>query len=1810
MRISIQQTMILMSFVATITWGYSGGTGKSYDPYQIAMAEDLIALGNDPCNYDKHFILTADIDLSGYVFDRAVIAPGYDQEFSGFFDGCGHVISHLSIQGGSYLGLFGNCSSTAIVINLGMEDVEINGNTYGSCIGGLAGYNSGMVTGCYSTGVISGKSYVGGLVGYNRGTVKSSYSTGTVMGTYAVGGLVGDNSSGIIANSYSVGGVTGEKEVGGLVGDNYSGTYYGVVFSSFWDVESSGQSISAGGTGLTTVEMQTCTTYTNVGWDLADETADGTCDFWIVHEGNYPRLAMFSGYSPAEFRGSGTQEDPYLLTDANELGTVWRRPWAYYRLDSDIDLTGIRWNSAVVPDFAGGFDGNGYVIRHVYIEGYWNLGLFGYCRPQANIVNLGLEDVEIIGEPNSVDVGGLVGINSGTVISCNITGAVSGSEDVGCLAGYNTGLIISSYSAGAASGIEDVGGLVGYNGGSIISSYSTEVVSGTNRVGGFLGYNHGMVTSCYSTANASSINRVGGFVGSNNGSITSSYSTGAVNGTDVVGGFVAVNSGWVNVCCWDIETSGQATSADGLGLSTAEMKASQTYIDAGWDLVNESTHGTCNYWVIENQEYPRLAAFSGWVPQEPYGHGTADDPYLITDVNELGTIWYRPQAHYCLETNLDLSGMAWNSAVIPGFSGYLEGQDHVINDLQITGGGFLGLFGECLSTATVANLVLEAMEVNGVGDYIGGFAGRNEGVVTLCTCSGNINGDDNVIGGLMGLNSGTVSSCHSKVNVNGDHSSSYYVGGLVGYNDGPITSCRSEGDISGKAYVGGLAGINRDKITASHSNAVVNGINRLGGLVGENDYLIRLCYSTGGVSGENRVGGLVGYNWGWITSSHSTGAVSAVITSIDSGGEVEVSGGSYAGGLIGENEGYGPITSCYSTGSVNGDAYVGGLVGGNLGPISSCYSTSSVDGTECVGGLVGRNKSGSMSSLDGGLITLSYSTGTVNGDVYTGGLVGLNFGVVSSSYSTGSVSGDFSTGGFVGENVGSSFAIITSCYSTGDVSGTDFVGGFVGYNAGNAITSCYSVGVVSGTEYVGGLLGLGSGQVISCFWDIETSGLSRSSGGRGRRTEEMQDVNTFLDEGWDFVDENQNGIEDTWFMPTGNYPGLTWSQSLYRYVPDVVGLTMSQAQQTLIDQGCLVRFTYRFDNDAPNEQVVSQSYESGTAVLTGTTITLQVSVTYEGSGTEEDPYQMSNAGQLIALGRDPNLYDLYYIQTADIDLSGYTFDQAVIAPAIYVSGSRSGSQSRLRGDPFTGSFNGQGHVISNVNIEGEQRLGLFGWLGNDAVITNLGLEAVNIHASDDCVGALAGFNEGTITSCYSTGTLSGRYVGGLVGDNTGTVLSSYSAGTVIGTSRVGGFVGYNQGTITSSYSIGPITGDDYLIGGFVGYNKGAITSSYSIGPITAYGYDIGGFVGDNKGTIMSSYSIGSITAYGYDIGGFVGYNKGAILSSFWDVDTSGWSSSDGGTGLTTSQLKNINTYLDSGWDFENETLNGTEDTWFMPIGSYPGLSWSQDRYPTMSDVMGLDAQEAQTLLIAQGHSVTISYQFSPAIPDGQVLSQTVEYVGDTFFEASVTLVVSVALHGMGTEGDPYQIANTRQLILLGETPDLYDQCFVMTEDLDLSDMTFARAVIAPDMNEDSYQFEGPTFRGSFDGQGHVISQLVIDGASYLGLFGCCSSESILSNLSLEFVDVNGTDNRIGALVAQNSGAIMNCQSNGSIGGYSLVGGLVGHNQVTGTISWCHTGGTVTGQYYTNSIAGKNEGSLIDCTSTAIVDGSPEGGGRR
>jgi hypothetical protein len=93
-----------------------------------------------------------------------------------------------------------------------------------------------------------------------------------------------------------------------------------------------------------------------------------------------------------------------------------------------------------------------------------------------------------------------------------------------------------------------------------------------------------------------------------------------------------------------------------------------------------------------------------------------------------------------------------------------------------------------------------------------------------------------------------------------------------------------------------------------------------------------------------------------------------------------------------------------------------------------------------------------------------------------------------------------------------------------------------------AIHNCYAVTDVIQGRYVGGLLGCDwGGTIINSFWDIETSGQLTSTGGTGKTTAEMQTANTFLEAGWDFVDETTNGTEDIWWIDEGQgYPRLWW----------------------------------------------------------------------------------------------------------------------------------------------------------------------------------------------------------------------------------------------------------------------------------------------------------------------------------------------------------------------------------------------------------------------------------------------------------------------------------------------------------------------------------------------------------------------------------------------------------------------------------------------------------------------------------------------
>ena len=217
-----------------------------------------------------------------------------------------------------------------------------------------------------------------------------------------------------------------------------------------------------------------------------------------------------------------TDDDSYRTTATKVMYTVDKY--------DDPDDTG--WEPIGTSDnsFAATFEGNRYTISHLMVNRSTNdIGLFG--RASASITSIGLLDVRIVG---NMDVGGLVGDNTGSITNSYATGSVSGTNsDVGGLVGDNTGSIMNSYATGSVSGNNQIGGLVGRSGSvnsSITNSYARGSVSGTSDVGGLVGRdNGGSIMNSYAANSVLGVSLFGNLVGVLNGSIKNSYATGTHN---------------------------------------------------------------------------------------------------------------------------------------------------------------------------------------------------------------------------------------------------------------------------------------------------------------------------------------------------------------------------------------------------------------------------------------------------------------------------------------------------------------------------------------------------------------------------------------------------------------------------------------------------------------------------------------------------------------------------------------------------------------------------------------------------------------------------------------------------------------------------------------------------------------------------------------------------------------------------------------------------------------------------------------------------------------------------------------------------------------------------------------------------------------------------------------------------------------------------------------------------------------------------------------------------------------------------------
>lgn len=593
-----------------------------------------------------------------------------------------------------------------------------------------------------------------------------------------------------------------------------------------------------------------------------------------------------------------------------------------------------------------------------------------------------------------------------------------------------------------------------------------------------------------------------------------------------------------------------------------------------------------------------------------------------------------------------------------------------------------------------------------------------------------------------------------------------------------------------------------------------------------------------------------------------------------------------------------------------------------------------------------------------------------------------------------------------------------------------------------------------------------------------------------------------------------------------------------------------------------------------------------------------------GDGTEGNPFQIANLTDLQYLSEHSGDWGLYFIQTANIDAS---------ATSTWNSGSGFSPIGTYVNFPFTGSFNGDNHTITGLNINRSSTNGvaMFGYT-EGANIENVGLVNVSVVGNEQ-VSALVGRTgeTTTISNCFSTGAI--------------------SSGSYYGT--VGGLIGYHAGSssLENSYSRASITGTrpggTRSLGGLIGStHTSSVTNCYSTGAVS-----------------------GGIEGY---IGGLIGWSMATESNNFWDTQTSGQATSAAGVGKTTAEMQDVNLYMNATWDFMDEIINGIDDIWGINSaenGGYPFLAWqgyTNDAELSLSTQQVTNISTLSQSATANGtiytlgvpaplqHGVCWNTTGNPTLADnfteegvpssGSFTSEMtgltiheVYYVrayatnsSETVYGNEVSFVLTSAVApsiGIGTSSSPYEIATLENLLWLSETQSEWaaGKYFIQTNNIDASVSTY--------LNEGKgfspigiYEWLNwsVAFQGSYNGQGHLIDGLYINRTEleYNGLFGMLYGTASVKNLGVTNANITGKGGAslVGCVYSSNV-TISNCFATGTITsttGYT--GGLV-ELLAYGTMNNCYSNTVVIGNSYNGSLIGRVQGGKVyNCYAAGSV----------
>lgn len=916
----------------------------------------------------------------------------------------------------------------------------------------------------------------------------------------------------------------------------------------------------------------------------------------------------------------------------------------------------------------------------------------------------------------------------------------------------------------------------------------------------------------------------------------------------------------------------------------------------------------------------------------------------------------------------------------------------------------------------------------------------------------------------------------------------------------------------------------------------------------------------------------------------------------------------YVGSIAGQIDKGTTIENCSSLAEVVAyDQYAGGIVG-RIGAVK----TSPVTVSECYFG-------GSASACNanvGGIVGYTSDYTTLTGCTNTGSVRAYSFNSVKAPGNQNNA------GGIAGNFIGT----MDNCFNAGTVyADKEKAGGLAGTYGGktSTITACVSIGYAysPAVATTGVLAGSSTGNFADCYFDTQMWGT------RAAANSPQEGVNAVATSVLTSGSLPEGLAADKWVAEAGYYPYPAGScdkvkraAATYLLFADGQAADNFKTSATVSSamSGITAEVTENTEHFAVSGSTLSvtslDGIIQGKVKLSNGDYSVEVPLVavpdfFTGNGTEEAPYIIDSKEALLGLANLCNSVKMehfagcYFKQTADIDLTGTDF------PGIAIQQSYATAKDMLY--YFCGNYDGGGHTISGVNINGVSfsaegvpdsktsyaAAGLFGAVRNGAVIKGVNLDSSCSIIGYNNVGGIAGEvgENVTIADCSVGANLTGykQFVGGIAGHNTVdsknyelnniNIASCVFSGSVLcGGGYAGGIVGSNDAVVTNCVNGGTVTVDAFYesasisysyAGGITGYNGGSISGSINMGKVSGEKNYVGGIAGQNQSAHKRGYIYQCVNAgqvQGQTTPGSIVGNDN-ISTTTTELRSPNWNDD------SYCSVAHLGTNSGKGTHVSATNLSSVELTSGNAIEGMEGYSLAAGRYPLPETLAENPAALAVvTTYLNLLDNETISNFTEGTLNTTMPLTATVDADDPTFYVLDgkvlarpVTEVTSgtVVLHngsydrplvittipgilpGNGTELSPYQISSAADFTKLADAIESSGFDYAGRYFILTADIDFTDTPLVPvgSLNK--------PFNGFFDGAGHSISNvknLVNDETMQRerALFGHVGIKGVISNIKLTASDIRGNLNT-GGIVGMLAGRVENCSVAEDCNVYSL-----------------------------------------------------------